>query len=290
MKIVNYGEKLPKNLILALGYFDAVHVGHKAVLNKTVAIAKSKNLSPTALIFTGGKSDCDVFSLAERFDRIFKLQIENIIVKSLDRAFMQKTKTEFLTEITSLYDIKGVVSGSDFTFGLNAEGSVQTLIDFFGQDRVFTEQLLGDGTEKFSSSNVKQALLQGDIKRANFYLGDEYFIKGEVLRGKGLGKTLGFPTANVKIEDSKLKIKQGVYKTFVLIGGKRYGAISNFGAQPTVNGESVILETYISGFNGDLYGKVLTVYFEDYIRDIKKFSSLEELSNQLIKDKGVLND
>jgi riboflavin kinase/FMN adenylyltransferase len=203
---------------------------------------------------------------------------------------MQKTKTEFLTEITSLYDIKGVVSGSDFTFGLNAEGSVQTLIDFFGQDRVFTEQLLGDGTQKFSSSNVKQALFRGDIKRANFYLGDEYFIKGEVLRGKGLGKTLGFPTANVKVEDSKLKIKQGVYKTFVIIEGKRYGAISNFGAQPTVNGESVILETYISGFNGDLYGKALTVYFEDYIRDIKKFSSLEELSLQLEKDKGVLND
>ena len=97
MRIINYGEKLPENLILALGYFDAVHVGHKAVLNKAVSVAKSKNLSPTALIFVGGKCNFDVFSLAERCDRIFATGIENVIIKSLDKAFMKKTKTEFLT-------------------------------------------------------------------------------------------------------------------------------------------------------------------------------------------------
>ena len=131
MMVVNYGEKLPDNLILALGYFDAVHKGHVAVLKKAVFIAKQNGFVPTALIFTGGKSFEDVFTLSERTSRIFACGIEKIIVKPLDRVFMQKTKEEFLTELSLLYNIKGVVSGVDFTFGKGALGNVQTLIDFF---------------------------------------------------------------------------------------------------------------------------------------------------------------
>lgn len=289
-KVVDYGEKLSENLILALGYFDAVHKGHHVVLNKTVELAKVDDLVPTALIFTGGKTFEDVFTLRERVDRIFATGIEIIIIKSLDKAFMQKTKEEFLTELTALYNVKKVTSGSDFTFGKNALGNVQTLREFFGFNNVFTEELLGDESGKFSSSKIKTALLEGDVTLANFYLGNEYFISGEVLKGKGLGKTLGFPTANIKLEPNKFQIKNGVYKTFVIIDGVKYPSITNYGTQPTVDGDGVVVETYIHGYDGDLYGKTLTVYFERYLRGVIKFSSVEKLKEQLIKDKGCLND
>ncbi len=290
MKLINYGEKILDNLTLALGYFDAVHKGHIAVLDRAVSIAKSKGFVPTALIFTGGKSDADVFTLSERADKIFACGIKNIIVKPLDRAFMAKTKEEFLTELSSLYSIGSVVSGVDFTFGKGALGNVQTLREFFGEDKVYTERLLSDNSGKFSSTKIKEALSFGDIKLANFYLGSNYFISGEVVKGKGLGNTLDFPTANITLSSEKFKIKQGVYKTFVLIDGVKYKAITNYGTQPTVLGNDIVVETYIDGFSGDLYGKNLTVYFDEFLRDVKKFSSLEELKEQLIKDKGSLND
>lgn len=290
MKLINYGEKIPDNLTLALGYFDAVHKGHIAVLERAVSIAKSKGLVPTALIFTGGKSKTDVFTLSERADKIFACGIEIIIVKPLDRAFMAKTKEEFLTELSSLYFISSVVSGVDFTFGKGALGGVQTLKEFFGEDKVYTESLLSDNSGKFSSTKIKEALSFGDIKLANFYLGSNYYISGLVFKGKGLGNTLDFPTANIVLSSEKFKIKQGVYKTFVVIDGVKYKSITNYGTQPTVLGNDVIVETYIDGFSGDLYGKNLTVYFDEFLREIKKFSSLEELKEQLIKDKGSLND
>ncbi|MBQ3235175.1 MAG: riboflavin biosynthesis protein RibF [Clostridia bacterium] len=285
MIILNYGEKAPENLILALGYFDAVHKGHVAVLEKAVCVAKEKGLLSGALIFTGGKAKKDVFTLEERIRKISSLKVDVIIIKALDRAFMSKTKGEFLAELSSYYNVQAVVSGEDFTFGKGALGNVQTLIDFFGKDKVFTEKLLGNGEEKYSSSNIKEALTNGDIALANAYLGSDYFISGEVLKGKGLGRTLGFPTANQKIDSSKHPIKSGVYSTYVFIDGKRYNSITNCGAQPTVNGEEYTVETYIAKFNGDLYNKVLTVYFKDRIRDIEKFSSVEELTAQLEKDK-----
>ena len=290
MKTITYGEKISKNLIIALGYFDAVHKGHALVIGEAVRVAKEKNLSSAVLIFTGGKSGSDVFTLNERIEKISSLGVDFIIVKSLDKAFMGKSKEEFLTELNSNYNVFGVVSGEDFTFGKNAEGTVQTLVGFFGKDKVFTEKLLGDGQEKFSSSKIKIALKNGDIKSANYYLGSNYFISGKVLKGKGLGRTLGFPTANFSIESEKFEIKHGVYKTFVIIGGKKYLSITNFGAQPTVNGESVVVETYIKDFSGDLYDKDLTVYFEDFLREVKKFSSIEELKIQLEKDKRCLDD
>ncbi|MBO7215199.1 MAG: riboflavin biosynthesis protein RibF [Clostridia bacterium] len=288
MKIVNYGETSPENLILALGYFDAVHKGHTAVLTCAVNLAKKHSKVAGALIFTGGKCKKDVFSLEERIRKISSLGIEVIIVKPLDKAFMSKTKTEFLQEITALYNVEKVVSGEDFTFGNGAQGNVSTLVQFFGEDRVITQKLLYDGDEKYSSTKIKSALSNGDIKQANFYLGDRYFISGEVLRGKGLGAKIGFPTANLKISEEKFPLASGVYSTVVDVDGVFYKAITNCGEQPTVNGFNYVVEAHILNFNGDLYGKNITVYFEDKIRDIIKFSSLDELIEQLAKDKGFI--
>ena len=283
-KVLIYGETSQQNLILALGYFDAVHKGHKKVLKKAVEIAKEKNAIPAALIFIGGKGKKDVFTLPERLKRIFSTGIETIIVKELTSEFKSTDKIDFLKELTSLYSIYGVVSGSDFTFGYGALGNVQTLVDFLGKDKVYTEILDEKSGEKISTTAVKKALNDGDILTVNTLLDGNYFISGEVVEGKKLGQTLGFPTANILIDKNKFEIGAGVYVTFVILNGKIYPSITNCGNQPTVDGENTVIETYIDGFSGNLYGKVLTVYFVEKIRDIVKFNSIIELKAQLEKD------
>ncbi len=283
-KILTYGEICQENLIVALGYFDAVHKGHKKVLKKAVEIAKEKNAIPSALIFIGGKGKSDVFTLPERLKRIFSMGIKTVIVKELSREFKNTDKLDFLNELSTLYNIHGVVSGSDFTFGKGALGNVETLIEFFGNENVYTEVLEEELGEKISSTAIKNALLNGDILTANTLLGSNYFISGEVVRGKGLGKTIGYPTANILLDDNKFLLQSGVYLTFTVIKDKIYPAITNFGAQPTVNGKNTVVETYIDGYEGELYGKILTVYFVEKLRDIVKFNSLNELKAQLEKD------
>ncbi len=285
IKVINYGEKTPENLILALGYFDALHKGHIAVIEKTVQTANSLNFTPAVLIFKGGKSKTDLFTVEERIQKIKNLGAKLIIVKELDIEFMAKSAEEFLSELSSLYKLEKVVSGSDFTFGKNAIGNVQTMIDFFSKDKVLTLDLVGNFGTKISTTGIKNLLSKGDIKLANERLGSPYFISGKVVKGKGLGNKLGFPTANIILPYEKFKIQPAVYKTKVKLEGKEYFAITNYGAQPTVNGENLVVETHILGFDGNLYDSVLTVYFLDKIRDIKKFSSVEELIAQLELDK-----
>ena len=283
--IVNYGDSLPGNLILALGYFDAVHKGHEQVLKKTVKIAGERGLTPAVLMFYGGKGGSDVFTLYERVKRIFSLGISNVIITELNADFMAKTATTFLHELTSLYSVKAVVSGSDFTFGKKAVGNVEMLTDYFGKENVYTETLLTlNGVDKISTTKIKSELVNGNIENANELLGFNYFISGKVEKGKMLGKSLGFPTANISLSEDKLAIKQGVYVTFSIVDGALYPSITNFGSQPTVNGKNVVLETYLKGFNGDLYDKVLTVYFVKRIRDVVAFNSVDELKQQLNLD------
>lgn len=284
INVINYGEKCPQKLVIALGYFDAVHAGHISVLKTAVDKAKNDYVS-AALIFKGGKSNKDIFTLPERVLKIAKSGIQTVIIKELTPDFLAKSPSEFLTELTALYDIDTVVTGSDFTFGKGALGNVQTLINYFGEDKVKTVELISyDGGEKLSSSKIKSLLESGDVIKVNELLGSNYFISGEVIKGKGLGRKLGFPTANLRPDKDKFLPKSGVYVTAVIIAGNFYSAITNVGEQPTVNGSERLIETYIDGFSGDLYGKRVSVYFIERLRDIVKFNGVEELKAQLEKD------
>ena len=148
--------------------------------------------------------------------------------------------------------------------------------------------MLKNPFSKISTKSIKKALLNGDIFLANTLLDSNYFIRGKVVRGKKLGSKIGFPTANILLDNSKLLIKRGVYLTFTIIDNKLYSCITNVGNQPTVNGDNDVIETYINNFSGDLYGKVISVYFIEKIRDIISFNSVEELKAQLLKDKELL--
>ncbi len=293
MEILKYSKSNSNdNIVMALGYFDSIHIGHKQLLDATNELAATFNAVPTSLLFTGAfKGEKNVFSLQERLLKLNIIGIKKVVVQELNSAFMQKSAIEFLNELTTFYNVKGFVVGEDFTFGYKGQGDVNLLKDFCKNNGIVVKilPLLKDEKgNKISSTAIKERLDDGDILAVNNYLGDNYFIKGLVTSGKKVGKTIGYPTANIVIDSEKYPLKQGVYYTLTIINGKLYDAITNVGTQPTFNGNNFVIETFINDFDGDLYGKYLTVYFINRIRDIVKFNSVDELKEQLNKDKRWL--
>lgn len=284
--IIPYGIPFKEKTVIALGYFDAVHIGHIKVLKKAYEVAESLGVEPCVLMFTGSKNGegKHLFTLPERILKISRSNVLNVIVKDLTPDFMAKTPTEFLNDLTKFYNPVAVVCGEDFTFGCGAKGNVLALEEYFGKQNVYCEPLKELHGEKVSTRQIKRDIESGNLKKANLALGGYYFISGEVIKGKSIGKSLGFPTANIVCEPEKLLVKNGVYQTEIFYGGNVYKGITNVGNQPTVNGENSVVETHIIDFNGDLYGEFLIVHFVSFIRDIVKFSSIEELKAQLEKD------
>ena len=291
MDIAEYGLKLNYDCVLCLGYFDGIHLGHTALINKAKEIANEKNAKLAVLLFTGGKNSAgDLFTFEERLIKLKTLNVDVVIYKELNEEFKNTLAEDFLKDLTKFYNLKTIVTGSDFTYGKKALGNVKTLKDFMNNRgvEVLTFDLVLTNDSKVSTSDIKTLLKQGDIVKANELLGGNYFIRERIVKGKQKGRELGFPTANMQISSQKMKMKSGVYLTLSIINGKVYPAITNVGAQPTFDGENHVIETYFKGFNGDLYDKILSVYFVDYIRDIKRFDSVEQLKEQLKKDLELL--
>ena len=294
MKIVSFKEIIKENTVLALGYFDSVHVGHKVLLKNTVLLAKRLKAIPSALIFTGNfKGNGEVFTFTERVKRLENEGIETVVYAELTSEFLSTDANEFLNQLFNSISVVGLVCGEDFTYGKNALGNVKTLSNKCvekGAELLVLDKVTDVNGEKISTNTIKNLIISGKVNEAKILLGDNYFISGEVVKGKKLGNVIGFPTANVQINKIKTPLKRGVYKTYVILNGVKYKSITNVGTQPTVNGDTEIIETYIDGFSGDLYGQNITIYFVDYIRDVKKFNNVNDLKEQLLKDNRSLYD
>lgn len=276
-KTVAFTKQNMRGGVLLLGGFDGLHVGHRQLL----ACAKTYGFPVGVMTIVGGKEG-SLFTLTERewifknagVDFVFELPFETI--KDLPaKRFVQMLEEQFAPA--------AFVCGEDFRFGFKAEGSAQTLKDITSV-HVDVLPLLERNGEKISSSTVKALLAAGDIKQANELLGQPFFLKSMVVEGKKLGRTLGFPTANILYPTEKFPIPFGVYETRVDVGGVEYKGITNFGAQPTVGYGQVCVETYLDAFSGDLYGQTLAVAFLRKIREIQKFKSVDALKEQLQKD------
>lgn len=290
MDTLNYGEKYSEKIVLALGYFDSIHKGHQQLLKTANKLSTKYNALSTVLIFTGGYKGKNVFTLEERLLRLKTMGIKKVIIKELTQDFMKKSYQEFIQELLNSYNIVGIVTGSDFTYGYKGLGDTKYLEDICRENYIeyIAVDIEKDCGEKISSSKIKNLLTNGDIKKANELLCGNYFIYGKVERGKGVGKTLGFPTANVKISEEKYPLKEGVYLTFVYVENTLHSAITNVGSQPTFQGKEYIIETYIDNFDKDIYDKYLTVYFIERIRDVIEFDSIDGLKKQLLLDKEWL--
>ena len=283
-----------KGTVLALGYFDSVHVGHRAVIESAKEYAAKHGLTLTVFTFGGnlkaqvgiaeGKS---VYLPSEREDLIKSLGVDEIYFAPVTKEFLSLDKIKFLQLLNEKYDIKCYVSGVDYSFGAFGQGKIQDIKEYAtsrGQDQIVVETF-NVGGQKVSTSLIKEILASGDISRANTLLAHDYFITGEVVRDRSVGKSIGFPTANVKPDKDKFVIKDGVYAGYVYIGGEKKSAVINYGARPTFNvNDEKVVETHIIDYDGDLYGKTIKVAFTARIRDIVAFKDKQSLMEQIQKD------
>ena len=275
----------------ALGFFDGVHSGHRAVL-KTAAAQKKNGLVPCAFTFppesNAGKGTDYIYSSAEKnfiieercgIERIFSPSFADVCGFSGDtfaRDILRK-------EMNAAY----VVCGKDFRFGKNASCGVKELAEL-GKKYDFAVQTIDDvciGNERVSSTIIRRLLSKGEVRRAGLMLGEPYMIMKEIVSGARIGRTIGFPTANQMFGKGQLVPAYGVYASRTLYEGKWYPSMTNIGMKPTVGyGGTPLAETYISGFSGDLYGKTLQVVLIDFIRPEKRFSDIEQLKQQIKRD------
>ena len=280
-------------VVIALGYFDSVHVGHRKVIEKGVNLSKQLNCKPVVFTFDGnlrsaiGKGDKKfVYTTSERKTIFQEMGVCDVFYAPVTKEFLGLSHGEFLQYVNQVFNVKGYVCGKDFRFGKGGEGNVDYLSEYAkskGQ-RLEIADILMVGEKKVSTSLIKEILSNGDVASANKLLGKNYFITGNVFEDRKVGSKIGFPTVNIKIDKDKQCLKNGVYHGAILISGEWKKVVINYGARPTFDNAEVLTETYLDGFNGDLYGKKLKVEFIRYLRDIQKFDTVEGLQAQLTID------
>ena len=287
-----WGEPMKKvRTSAALGLFDGVHLGHRAVLKEALA-QKQNGLQPCAFTFSpesaAGKGAKYIYGKAEKEHIIRDIcLIEKIYSHDFADICGMDGETFAKEILCGEMNAAHVVCGKDFRFGTGASCGIDELAGF-GRKYGFTVQTVDDvclGGERVSSTEIRRFLTAGELRRANLFLGKPYMIMKEVSHGAQLGRTLGFPTANQVFESGQLVPKFGVYASRTLADGKWYPSMTNIGVKPTVEyGGAPLAETYIHGFSGDLYGRALQVVLLDFIRAEKRFASVDELREQISSD------
>jgi riboflavin kinase/FMN adenylyltransferase len=279
-----------------LGTFDGVHIGHKKILERVIQKTKNEDYESLVLTFfphprmvLQEHSDIKLLNtIDEKIVLLEKIGIENLVIHPFDEQFSRLTAEEFVSTIlVDRFHIQKIIIGHDHRFGRNRTADIDDLINFGEQYDFEVEQISVQEINDISvsSTKIRKALLEGNMVLANECLGYEYFLTGFIVKGKQLGRTLGFPTANLKIEeDYKLIPKNGVYIVKSIINERTVFGMMNIGFNPTVGGEKQTIEIHYFDFNEDLYDKKVAVSILHRIRSEQKFDSITLLKEQLEKD------
>lgn len=288
---------LTKKTIITIGTFDGVHIGHRKILEKIIHNAKELDCESLVLTFfphprmvlQENSSVKLLHTMEEKRTLLQKIGIENLIIHPFNKEFSQLTAEEFVKEILiNQLQIQKIIIGHDHRFGRNRTADINDLISFGEKYGFEVEQISAQEIDEIavSSTKIRNALINGTISLANEYLGYNYFFSGTVVQGQQLGRTIGFPTANIHIkEDYKLIPKNGVYIIKSYLNEILIYGIMNIGNRPTVNGLNQTIEVHFIDFDKDLYGQEVTIEVVEFIREEHKFDSLESLKNQIQKDK-----
>ena len=283
---------MTEKTIYALGFFDGVHLGHQALLSACRSLARRTGCKPGAVTFgthpetlVAGNAPKLINTVSDRQRLLCAYGMEEIVVLPFDRTLMTTHWSDFLTQLIQA-GAAGFVCGSDFRFGARGNGTAKKL-EAFCQSRdlpyaIVPQQLL-DGI-RISSTYIRQLLEQGEVEQANRFLGHPHALTGQVIHGRGLGHTIGIPTANLALPEELVRPKFGVYACTAVVEGAQYAAVTNIGIRPTVEGHHVTVESWLLDFEGDLYGKMITLCVHSFLRPEQKFASLEELKQQIQKD------
>lgn len=288
--------------LATIGTFDGVHLGHKKILDLLIQNAHALNCESLVLTFFPHpriilQEDSEMKqlnTLDEKITLLNDLGIDNLVIHPFDKEFSRLTAEEFVKEVlVETFKIKKIIIGYDHRFGRNRTANIDDLMVFGKIYNFEVEQISAQEINEvsISSTKIRNALLEGNVELASNYLGHHYSLSGIVCKGKQLGRTIGYPTANINIEEPyKLIPHNGVYIAKCLINGKTVFGMMNIGTNPTVDGKTQNIEIHFFDFNQDLYGKKITVALLKRIRNEQKFESVEALKNQLNADKSTSLD
>lgn len=280
---------------VTLGTFDGVHIGHKKIIERLVqntdAVTESLVLTffPHPRMVLQGDSEIKLLNtIDEKAFLLEKNGLDNLVIHPFDQAFSRLTAEEFVKNIlVDIFKIKKIIIGHDHRFGRNRTANIDDLILFGEQYNFEVEQISPQEIDEVSvsSTKIRNSLLAGNIQLANSYLGYNYFFTGTVVKGKQLGRTIGFPTANISIKENYKLIPQiGVYVVSSMLNDIEVFGMMNIGFNPTVKGQHQTIEVHYFDLNEDLYDKEITVSILHRIRPEQKFGSVEKLKEQLAKD------
>ena len=278
--------------IFALGFFDGVHLGHQVLLQKCRALADTNHCSAGVVTFTAhpetlvlGQAPKLINSVQDRKGLLLSYGMDSVLALSFDETLRTTHWSAFLGQLEQL-GAAGFVCGSDFRFGAGGSGTAKKLAAYCEKRQLpyaVVDQQLLDGV-RVSSTHIRALLEAGDMAQAVRFLGHPHVLSGTVVPGKQVGRTIGVPTANLALPEGVLCPKHGVYACRISIGARQYLAVTNVGSRPTVQGSGITVEPFVLDFDGDLYGKNVTLAFYKYLRPEQKFGSLEELRTQIQVD------
>ena len=285
--------------IVTIGTFDGVHLGHQKILERLKELKEQTGLKTVVLTFEPHprkilfpeQKDLKLLTLIdEKLELLDKYGVDVAVVYPFSKAFSEMDSSFYIEEILmkNLY-IKHLVIGYDHKFGKNRSGDIYTLKNFAKNHGFSVEEISAKDIDHIaiSSSKIRKALEEGNLDLASEFLGHPFFLKGQVVKGKQLGRTLGYPTANIKPEaEEKIIPKIGVYFVEVIVDKQAYYGMMSIGINPTTDSDELVkLEVHIFDFNGDIYNKTIKLNFLKRLRDEKKFANLTELKIELERDK-----
>ena len=283
--------------VVTIGTFDGVHIGHQKIIKRLMNTGKSDHLKSVILTFFPHprmvlQKDSNIKlinTIDERSHILDDLGLDYLLIKKFTKTFSRLSAKDFVKQIlVDTLNAKKVIIGYDHRFGRNRNADINDLKNFgimygFEVEEISVEDI---DDVAVSSTKIRKALNEGDIAKANSFLGYHFMLNGTVVKGKGLGKKIDYPTANILIkEDYKLIPKRGSYIVNAKINDKLYFGMMNIGVNPTVNGEKETIEVHFFDLNKDIYNRKLQIHLLERIRDEQKFESLEALKTQLQKDK-----
>ncbi len=291
-KNLNFNSE--KKTVLALGSFDAYHIAHIELISKAVSYASENGLKVGIyqfverpdFVLNPSEDNKNLYTNEKKEQFAKECGVDFLYFEKFDCDFMKMAPEDFVLMLLSKFNIKCVVVGFDYRFGYKGAGDSAEMKRFgekYGFETIILPPVKIEDT-LVSSTHIRNLLFEGNIFEANRFLGRAYSIRSTVFHDRGVGRKIGFPTANIAFDDKTVVPKEGVYATFVEIEGKKYASVTNIGTRPTFNLNKKSIESYILDFNEDIYAKSIELFFLGRIRNEIKFENSKQLKSQILSD------